>query len=116
MNENVASVTKNTGAPAQTLVSSDGWDAITALFTLHHCSTLEPLQRATSAGHSLSYPKMILIVLVLYLCPGFQCQTEDTELSEDVGFEEYMISDMDPNYVGFLLHFISENITMSSPI
>uniref|UniRef100_A0A671LIK0 Inter-alpha-trypsin inhibitor heavy chain H5-like n=1 Tax=Sinocyclocheilus anshuiensis TaxID=1608454 RepID=A0A671LIK0_9TELE len=40
---------------------------------------------------------MLLIVLVLYLCPGFQCQTEDTELSEDVDFEEYAISDMDPN-------------------
>uniref|UniRef100_A0A8C1INN3 Inter-alpha-trypsin inhibitor heavy chain 5 n=1 Tax=Cyprinus carpio TaxID=7962 RepID=A0A8C1INN3_CYPCA len=40
---------------------------------------------------------MLLIVLVLYLCPVFQCQTEDTELSEDVAFEEYTNSDMDPN-------------------
>ncbi|KAK7130226.1 hypothetical protein R3I93_019760 [Phoxinus phoxinus] len=41
---------------------------------------------------------MLLIVLVLYLCPVFQCQTEDTEFSEDVDFEEeYMTSDMDLN-------------------
>lgn len=47
--------------------------------------------------------KMLLIVLVLYLCPVFQCQTEDTEFSEDVDFEEeYMTSDMDSNAVGIL--------------
>ncbi|XP_073694343.1 inter-alpha-trypsin inhibitor heavy chain H5-like [Garra rufa] len=40
---------------------------------------------------------MLLIVLVLYLCPVFQCQTEDTELSEDADFEEYTISEKDPN-------------------
>lgn len=49
---------------------------------------------------------MLLIVLVLYLCPVFQCQTEDTEFSEDVDFEEDMISDMDSNAVGcFFLAF-----------
>ncbi|XP_050963388.1 inter-alpha-trypsin inhibitor heavy chain H5 [Labeo rohita] len=40
---------------------------------------------------------MLLIFLVLYLSPVFQCQTEDTELSEDVDFEEYTISDTDSN-------------------
>lgn len=45
----------------------------------------------------MSHLKMLLIVLVVYLCPVFQCQTEDTEMSEDVDFEEYAISDTDPN-------------------
>ncbi|XP_067247205.1 inter-alpha-trypsin inhibitor heavy chain H5 [Chanodichthys erythropterus] len=41
---------------------------------------------------------MLLIVLVLYLCPVFQCQTEDTEFSEDVDFEEeFTTSNMDSN-------------------
>lgn len=38
---------------------------------------------------------MLLITLVLYFCPIFQCQSEDTEFSEDGDFEDYMISDMD---------------------
>lgn len=62
----------------------------------------------------ISHPKMLLIVLVLYLCPVFQCQTEDTELSEDVASEEYTNSDMDPNAVGFFLHFIYENVFLNS--
>jgi len=56
---------------------------------------------------------MLLTVLVLYLCPVFQCQTEDTEFSEDVDFEEeYMTSDMDSNAAVwfFFLNFIHENI------
>ncbi|XP_051544819.1 inter-alpha-trypsin inhibitor heavy chain H5-like [Myxocyprinus asiaticus] len=40
---------------------------------------------------------MLLIVLVLCLCPVFQCQIEDSEFPEDVDLEDYMISDMDLN-------------------
>ncbi|XP_067283300.1 inter-alpha-trypsin inhibitor heavy chain H5 [Pseudorasbora parva] len=43
---------------------------------------------------------MMLIVLVLYLCPVFQCQTEDTVFSDDVDFEEEnMTSYFDSNAV-----------------
>ncbi|XP_059361462.1 inter-alpha-trypsin inhibitor heavy chain H5-like [Carassius carassius] len=45
----------------------------------------------------MSHLKMLLTVLVLYLCAVFQCQSEDTELSEDVDLEEYAIADLDPN-------------------
>ncbi|XP_068076879.1 inter-alpha-trypsin inhibitor heavy chain H5 isoform X2 [Danio rerio] len=41
--------------------------------------------------------KMLLITLILYFCPIFQCQSEDTEFLEDGDFEDYMISDMDSN-------------------
>ncbi|XP_051976311.1 inter-alpha-trypsin inhibitor heavy chain H5-like [Xyrauchen texanus] len=40
---------------------------------------------------------MMFIVLVLCLCPLFQCQTKDSEFPEDVDLEDYMISDMDLN-------------------
>ncbi|XP_051547266.1 inter-alpha-trypsin inhibitor heavy chain H5-like [Myxocyprinus asiaticus] len=40
---------------------------------------------------------MLFIVLILCLCPVFQCQTEDSEFPEDVDLEDYMISDMDLN-------------------
>ncbi|XP_052432422.1 inter-alpha-trypsin inhibitor heavy chain H5 [Carassius gibelio] len=45
----------------------------------------------------MSHLKMLLTVLVLYLCAVFQCQSEDTELSEDVDFDEYAFADIDPN-------------------
>lgn len=39
---------------------------------------------------------MLLIVLVLFLCPIFQCQTEDAEVSQDEDFENDL-NDMDLN-------------------
>lgn len=47
---------------------------------------------------------MLLMVLVLFLCPLCQCQTEDAEVSQDEDLENDVIYDMDLNTVGHTLY------------